>query len=59
MPGPMGGRPPRGAKPTVANPGKVFKRIIGFVAAVHSGSCMYCTHCIFYDTGNHVYENTY
>ena len=28
MPGPMGGRPPRGAKPTVANPGKVFKRII-------------------------------
>ena len=32
MPGPMGGRPPRGAKPTVANPGKVFKRIIGFVA---------------------------
>ncbi len=32
MPGPMGGRPPRGVKPTVANPGKVFKRIIGFVA---------------------------
>lgn len=31
MPGPMGGRPPRGVKPTVANPGKVFKRIIGFV----------------------------
>ena len=27
MPGPMGGRPPRGAKPTVANPGKVFKRM--------------------------------
>ncbi len=29
-PGP-GGRPPRGMKPTVANPGKVFKRIIGYV----------------------------
>ena len=46
MPGPMGGRPPRGAKPTVANPGKVFKRIIGFVAKNYLLQCMVVLVCI-------------
>lgn len=31
MAGPMGGRPPRGMKPTIENPGKVFKRVIFYV----------------------------
>lgn len=46
MPGPMGGRPPRGAKPTVANPGKVFKRIIGFVAKNYLLRCIVVLVCI-------------
>lgn len=46
MPGPMGGRPPRGAKPTVANPGKVFKRIIGFVAKNYLLHCIVVLVCI-------------
>ena len=46
MPGPMGGRPPRGAKPTVANPGKVFKRIIGFVAKNYLPHCIVVLVCI-------------
>ena len=46
MPGPMGGRPPRGAKPTVANPGKVFKRIIGFVAKNCLLQCIVVLVCI-------------
>lgn len=46
MPGPMGGRPPRGAKPTVANPGKVFKRIIGFVAKNYLLQCIVVLVCI-------------
>ena len=46
MPGPMGGRPPRGAKPTVANPGKVFKRIIGFVAKNYLLQCLVVLVCI-------------
>ena len=46
MPGPMGGRPPRGAKPTVANPGKVFKRIIGFVAKNYLVHCIVVLVCI-------------
>ena len=46
MPGPMGGRPPRGAKPTVANPGKVFKRIIGFVARNYLVHCIVVLVCI-------------
>ena len=46
MPGPMGGRPQRGAKPTVANPGKVFKRIIGFVAKNYLLQCIVVLVCI-------------
>ena len=46
MPGPMGGRPPRGAKPTVANPGKVFKRIISFVAKNYLLQCIVVLVCI-------------
>lgn len=46
MPGPMGGRPPRGVKPTVANPGKVFKRIIGFVAKNYLLQCIVVLVCI-------------
>ena len=46
MPGPMGGRPPRGAKPTVANPGKVFKRIIGVVAKNYLLQCIVVLVCI-------------
>lgn len=46
MPGPMGGRPPRGAKPAVANPGKVFKRIIGFVAKNYLLQCIVVLVCI-------------
>lgn len=46
MPGSMGGRPPRGAKPTVANPGKVFKRIIGFVAKNYLLQCIVVLVCI-------------
>ncbi len=46
MSGPMGGRPPRGAKPTVANPGKVFKRIIGFVAKNYLVHCIVVLVCI-------------
>lgn len=46
MLGPMGGRPPRGAKPTVANPGKVFKRIIGFVAKNYLLQCIVVLVCI-------------
>ena len=46
MPGPMGGRPPRGAKPTVANPGKVFKRIIGFVTKNYLPHCIVVLVCI-------------
>ena len=42
----MGGRPPRGAKPTVANPGKVFKRIIGFVAKNYLLQCIVVLVCI-------------
>lgn len=48
MPGPMGGRPPRGAKPTVANPGKVFKRIIGFVAKNYLLQCIVVLVCIVF-----------
>ncbi len=46
MPGPMGGRPPRGAKPTVANPGKVFKRIISFVGKNYLPHCIVVLVCI-------------
>ena len=46
MPGPMGGRPQRGAKPTVANPGKVFKRIISFVGKNYLPHCIVVLVCI-------------
>lgn len=46
MPGPMGGRPPRGANPTVANPGKVFKRIISFVGKNYLPHCIVVLVCI-------------
>jgi ATP-binding cassette subfamily B multidrug efflux pump len=46
MPGPMGGRPPRGAKPTVANSGKVFKRIISFVGKNYLPHCIVVLVCI-------------
>ena len=46
MPGPMGGRPPSGAKPPVANPGKVFKKIIGFVAKNYLVHCIVVLVCI-------------
>ncbi len=45
MPGP--GRPvPRGMKPTVENPGKIFKRIIGFVTKNYLQHCIIVLICI-------------
>ena len=45
MPGP--GRPvPRGMKPTVENPGKIFKRIIGFVTKNYLPHCIIVLICI-------------
>ena len=45
MPGP--GRPvPRGIKPTVENPGKIFKRIIGFVTKNYLPHCIIVLICI-------------
>ncbi|MDE7300208.1 MAG: ABC transporter ATP-binding protein, partial [Lachnospiraceae bacterium] len=45
MPGP--GRPmPRGMKPTVENPGKIFKRIIGFVTKSYLPHCIVVLICI-------------
>ena len=46
MPGPMGGRAPRGMKPSVANPGKIFKRILGFVAKNYLPHCIVVLVCI-------------
>lgn len=47
MPGPgPGGRPPRGVKPTVKNPGKIFKRIIGFVGKNYLPHCIVVLVCI-------------
>lgn len=45
MPGP--GRPvPRGMKPTVENPGKILKRIIGFVTKNYLPHCIIVLVCI-------------
>ena len=45
MPGP--GRPmPRGMKPTVENPGKILKRIIGFVTKNYLLHCIVVLICI-------------
>lgn len=45
MPGP--GRPgPRGMKPTVENPGKILKRIIGFVGKNYLPHCIIVLICI-------------
>ncbi|MDE7210845.1 MAG: ABC transporter ATP-binding protein/permease [Lachnospiraceae bacterium] len=45
MPGP--GRPmPRGMKPTVENPGKIFGRIIGFVTKSYLPHCIIVLICI-------------
>lgn len=45
MPGP--GRPvPRGMKPTVENPGKILKRIIGFVTKNYLPHCIIVLICI-------------
>lgn len=47
MPGPgPGGRPPRGVKPTVKNPGKIFMRIIGFVGKNYLPHCIVVLVCI-------------
>lgn len=46
MPGPMGGRAPRGMKPSVANPGKIFKRILGFVTKNYLPHCIVVLVCI-------------
>lgn len=46
MPGPMGGKAPRGMKPSVANPGKIFKRILGFVAKNYLPHCIVVLVCI-------------
>ena len=42
----MGGRAPRGMKPSVANPGKIFKRILGFVAKNYLPHCIVVLVCI-------------
>ena len=42
----MGGRAPRGMKPSVANPGKIFKRILGFVAKKYLPHCIVVLVCI-------------
>ena len=52
-----GARPPRGVKPQVKNPMKIFTSIKGLYRTLHR-----CCHCDFCQrpgkrTGNDVYEN--
>ncbi len=43
---PMKGRPPRGVKPQVKNPGKLFKRLLGYVFKKYPVSCIVVFICI-------------
>ena len=45
MPGPMG-RPPRGVKPTVANPGKIFMRLMKLVFKGNALKWIFIVACI-------------
>ena len=47
MPGPMGPRGARGPKPKLENPGKLFKRIIGFVLKDYAPHVIIVVICIF------------
>lgn len=38
---------PRGMKPTVKNPGKIFKRIMSFVLKKYAPACIFVVICIF------------
>ena len=44
MPGPRG---PRGPKPKIENPGKLFKRIIGYVLKDYAPQVAVVVICIF------------
>ena len=46
MPGPMG-RGPRGAKPKIENPGKLFKRLMGYVLKNYTPHVIIVVICIF------------
>lgn len=46
MPGPMG-RGPRGAKPKIENPGKLFKRLMGYVLKNYTPHVIMVVICIF------------
>lgn len=46
MPGPMG-RGPRGAKPKIENPGKLFKRLMGYVLRNYTPHVIVVVICIF------------
>lgn len=55
--GPMG-RPPRGVKPQVENPGKIFVRIMKYVLKNYTPHCIIAVVSIFVSsagkrTGNH------
>ena len=59
--GPMG-RPPRGVKPQVENPGKIFVRIMKYVLKELYASLHHCCGFNFCQragkrTGNHVHED--
>ncbi len=47
MPGPIGPRGARGPKPKLENPGKLFKRIIGFVLKDYAPHVIIVVICIF------------
>lgn len=46
MPGPMG-RGPRGARPKIENPGKLFKRLMGYVLKNYTPHVIIVVICIF------------
>ncbi len=46
MPGPMG-RGPRGARPKIENPGKLFKRLMGYVLKNYTPHVIVVVICIF------------
>lgn len=46
MPGPMG-RGPRGARPKIENPGKLFKRLMGYVLKNYTPHVVVVVICIF------------
>ena len=44
MPGPRG---PRGPKPKIKNPGKLFARLMGFIFKKYLPACIIVVICIF------------